>query len=203
MGPTISFEIQKLYYTSNTFSICTVKQGIHHFLHLHTGYSMRRWKDGIPASMPEDLILIPPFLPRDHVRDLQIRVKAERLNSASLLDHEDDEELWAEEQRLLQSISDNLFGLQIPTVPDNTRKSSIELVITTQMKSLRQDVDGEHDARHFVNILETIRNTVYSLVHDGQDCTVKITHLDDNVSPFPRNLTEIFSLTQAEWRNVS
>jgi len=203
MGPTISFEAQKLYYASNIFSLCTVEQGIYHFLHLHTGYSMRRWKDGLPPSMPEDLVLAPPFLPRDHVRNLQIRIKAERLNSTEPLDSADDEKGWAAEQRLLQSISDNLCGLLVPNVADSACKSNIELVIMTKLRSLGHDGDGESDTRHFVNLLEAIRHTVYTLIHDCNNCTVQITHLDDHVSPFPRDLTEIFSLTPTGWHDVS
>lgn len=201
MGPTISFEAQKLYYTSNTFSLCTVNQAIYHFLQLHTGYSMRRWKDGIPVSMPTDLVLVPPFLPRNHVQNLQIRIKAERLNSTEPLNGTDDEGRWALEKDMLQSIGDNLSSLHASEVSNRSCKSNVELVLMTKMTSLAHDVDGELDTRHFVNILEAIRSTVYTLVHDWNDCTVKITHVDDYLSPFPRDLTEIFSLPPTEWHH--
>ncbi|CAE7028232.1 hypothetical protein PTTW11_04392 [Pyrenophora teres f. teres] len=60
VGPVMSAEIQKVYYTQNTFSICSVRQAIRNFGTLHSGYFMQTWEEeGKPRKVPDDLKLQP------------------------------------------------------------------------------------------------------------------------------------------------
>ncbi|KAH9870920.1 hypothetical protein J1614_006492 [Plenodomus biglobosus] len=196
MGPKISFELQKLYYTSNTFSVCSVEQGIRNFLQLHTGYAMRKWKDGAPPVMPRDLILQPPFLPGDYVCDLQIRIKAEQLNPTLLPDMASENGCPEREKQLLDSISDNLLGLHIQNLLGDSRKLDIEFIIMSELNKEGSDNTGRLAAQRLTRVLQAIKNTVHTFIHERSNCTVRVIHVDDGLSPFPRDLTNNYGLAK-------
>ena len=75
VGPEVSYEMQKMYYARNTFSVCTVEKAISHFLGRHTGYSMLKWVGGLAPRHPPDLAPLPPLFAAEHIRKLQVRVK--------------------------------------------------------------------------------------------------------------------------------
>ncbi|CBX99290.1 predicted protein [Plenodomus lingam JN3] len=157
VGVKISFELQKVYYTRNTFSICTVEQGIRNFLQLHTGYAMRKWKNGTPPSMPKDLILQPPFLPGDYVCNLQIRIKAEQLNGIALPDISSEEECPEKEKQLLESIRDNLLGLDVQSLLGASRKLNIEFIIMSALNEEGNENGHRDDCCGAMNLTDTYR----------------------------------------------
>lgn len=192
VGVKISFELQKVYYTRNTFSICTVEQGIRNFLQLHTGYAMRKWKNGTPPSMPKDLILQPPFLPGDYVCNLQIRIKAEQLNGIALPDISSEEECPEKEKQLLESIRDNLLGLDVQSLLGASRKLNIEFIIMSALNEEGNENGRQLVAQRIQHVLEAMRNTVHVFLHERSNCMVRVRHVDDGLSPFPRDLTDSF-----------
>jgi hypothetical protein len=199
VGPVISYEMQKMYYTRNTFSVCSVEGAISNFLYLHTGWSMkRRTRDGQP---PRDLRLEPLFHPCDHVGKLQVRVKHEHFYE-SIPEESTDSLVYAYEQHFLRFTEYNLRPLKELGTGGSTRPWEIELVLMTALPgSWRGSTDASH--RHFINILEAIRDTVYTVMHDCPNSKVKITHYDEGVSIFPRDLTGWFALTKEQWEHVS
>ncbi|KAI8941808.1 hypothetical protein NX059_003009 [Plenodomus lindquistii] len=188
VGPITSFELQKLYYTSNTFSICTVEQGIRNFLQLHTGFAMRKWRDGAPPSMPASLTLQPPFLPADYVCDLQIRIKAEHLSTADDWDPHQHKDLA--QPLLLKSISDNLRGLYTQSLLTDGRSLKVEFVIMSELGSLSENASslGIRSSQ----LRNIVKPAVSAFIHGRSNCIVKVTRVDDSMSPFPRDETEKF-----------
>lgn len=200
VGPTVSFEIQKVYYSSNTFSICSVEQGLEFFLMLDTRCWMKRWKHSLPPRLSKIRALQPPFQTLQHVRNLQLRIKAEHFET-NKPDKMTDIEDFAYEQHFLRYTQSNLTRLRfLSTHLSDKSNSNIEFIVMTELAQLGQ---REGHNRFFINILQTIRNTVYMLVHDVPSCTVKIIHHDDAVSSFPRDITKIFGLTKEQWQLVS
>ncbi|KAF2849767.1 hypothetical protein T440DRAFT_469164 [Plenodomus tracheiphilus IPT5] len=197
MGPTVSLELQKMYYTSNTFSICTVEQAIRNFLQLPTGYAMRKWRDGKPPAMPKDLILSPSFLPGDYVRNLQIRIKAEQLEFPGVMDITNSGESQAKAEQLLGSISDNLRGLHVPSLLADAHELRIEFVIMLETRT-----EEIHHARlappHFAKLLPAMEETVYTFKHERENCNVRVTLVDEGLSPFPLDYTDKVTWTKAQ-----
>jgi hypothetical protein len=202
VGPVISQEMQKLYYTRNTFSLCTVDQGIRNFLGRHSGYSMQKWYDNHAPRIPDDLKLEPLFYPSEHVRNLQIRVKLEQFHT-NLPESATDEELYAYEQHFLRFIRKNLEGLNLLTKRQSKLGVDIEFVLMTALPSIDPGENGFYAQWNFINFLQTIRNSVYTMMYDCVGATVKITHYDEGFSSFPRNITGLFALTKEQWEHVS
>ena len=200
VGKTISHEIQKVYYSSNTFSVCNVENAISNFLNLPTGYSMQKWSNGLPPTLPETLQLQPVIIPSDHISHLQVRVKLEHLES-SMPKYLGQMQEYAHEQQFLHLTALELQGLKQLSVSSAQRKISIELIVMTELPGLGTDLYD--DDRRFVNFLQAIRNTVYTLIHGGGNLRVKITHQDESFSPFPRDITQMFALTKQQWEHVS
>jgi hypothetical protein len=209
VGPAVSYEMQKMYYTRNTFSICSVENAIDNFLGRHTGYSMQRWVDGRLPSHPPDLGPLPSFFAVEHIRRLQIRVKFEHFlcelpqKEFFLLDR------YAYEQRFLHMTWAYLMGLA--HYLDRRPKGAIEIefVIMSQLPDLRSIIpsDDSEDAklerdRCFINFLQCIRDAVYKTMYDYEDTLVKVTHFDETISVFPRDITRVFALTKEQWEHV-
>jgi hypothetical protein len=202
VGPVISHEMQKMYYTQNTFSVCTVDQGIRNFLGRHSGYSMQKWRDNQVPQIPDDLKLEPKFFPSEHVRNLQIRVKLEEFHS-NLPEGATDEELYAYEQHFLRFTRKNLQGLNQLTKRQSKLGLNIEFVLMTALPNIDPDEHGFYTHWNFINFLQTIRNSVYRMMYDRVNATVKITHYDEGFSRFPRDITGLFALTKEQWEHVS
>ncbi|RAR13377.1 hypothetical protein DDE83_003241 [Stemphylium lycopersici] len=196
VGPTMSREIQKMYYARNTFSVCSIDNAIRNFLTLHSGYLMQG--EGIDG-VGDGLALDPPFHPVDHIRNLQVRVKFDYFR-ADMPEESTPYEEHAYEQHFLRVISHNVRALETLLIRRSELGVNIELIIMSQY----QDDDGNSISGQrpgcLINFLQSIRNTVYRLVHDSDNSiTVKVTHYDDGISPFPRDMTGLFHLTKEQW----
>jgi hypothetical protein len=202
VGPAISQEMQKMYYTRNTFSLCTVDQGIHNFLSRHSGYSMQQWRDNRAPTVPDDLKLEPLFRPVEQVRKLQIRVKLEQFHS-NRPQGATDEELYAYERHFLRFTWKNLEGLKLLTERQSKLGLDIEFVVMTNLPNIDDEDNGVYAQLNFINFLQTIRNSVYRMKYDCVYATVKITHYDEGFSRFPRDITGLFALTEEQWEHVS
>jgi hypothetical protein len=62
-------------------------------------------------------------------------------------------------------------------------------------------VDGQ-DQRAFINLLQALRNTFYTLIYDMGQSEIKIVHHDEAISAFPRDITALWSLTKRQWDQV-
>ncbi|KAG9195214.1 hypothetical protein G6011_00334 [Alternaria panax] len=200
VGPEIAFETQKMYYTRNTFSVCSVERGISYFLGCDSGYNMvRSHNDGTPGIVPEDLRLQPLLYPRDHIRNLQIRVKLEQFHSDMPRDDMTDYEKYAYERRFLRFTQTNLEALEGFLKRRHKHGINIEFVVLTDTPSFESQETGLAAQCNYVNFLQCIRNIVYKMMHDYDDISVMITHHDENISAFPRNITGVFGLTKEQW----
>ncbi|KAI2481479.1 hypothetical protein Ptr902_07274 [Pyrenophora tritici-repentis] len=196
-GPAMSAEIQKVYYTQNTFSICSIEQAIRNFGTLHSGYYMQTWeKDGRPREVPDDLKLQPLFYPVNHVRDLQIRVKCEQYQPNVY-----DPCAYENLQLFLRQIWSNISKLDLFVgrgLPFGTR---IEIVLMTQFGDLGDDDNRMYAECAYVNFLQCIRNMVYKLMYDHDDVCVTVTHHDEHNLPLQLapDITGVFALTKERW----
>ncbi|KAF1937370.1 hypothetical protein EJ02DRAFT_458804 [Clathrospora elynae] len=197
VGSAVSLEIQKMYYTRNTFSVCNVEHSIHNFLFRHSGYSMKQWRSGRAPLIPQDLRLTPLLFPCEHVRNLQVRVKFEQFHS-NMPANATSVEAYAYEQNFLRFTRSNLEKLG-DLQSRSKRGLNIEFIVMTELPILDEDENVLNIHCNFVNFLQAIRNIVYTLMHDRSDTTVKITHHDDGFSTFPRDITGLFALTKEQW----
>jgi hypothetical protein len=164
--------------------------------------------DGTPPRIHEDLRLEPLFFPFQYVQRLQIRVKCEQFFE-NMPRAAAENEKYMYEQHFLRFTEDYLKPL-LKLVDSHSKhrskhKLEIEFVIMTELPSgwLTTPNLSQVYNRHFINILEAIRSSVYTVSHDCLDSTVKITHYDENVSIFPRDITGWFALTKEQWEHVS
>jgi hypothetical protein len=225
MGPHITHEAVKAYLTINTFSICDVENGISEFLHRPMisvsntgGYRMLdrrgpmtgidRWESYFQSRGPGpwNYELVQP---RDYVRKLQIRVKHEH-NFKYLMTYREHttntfhlNEMFADECHFLRHSKTALGILQ--HLPQRTQPLELEFIIMTD--GLRQETAlgrvGAQGSRQFINLLQALRNTFYGLMYDSKNTKIKIIHHDDEISPFPRDITLLWSLTKEQWEHVS
>jgi hypothetical protein len=204
MGQDVTSEAVKTYLTNNTFSICDVEDGISRFLGGAFGTHSptcghRMFPNGstqIAADYGESPIAVRFDLiqPRDYVRKLQVRIKHEQYyhylerTSPSLLD------MFADECHSLRHAKNALRPLQ--HLPQCTQPLELEFIIVAG-GAARQE------SRRFINFLQALRNTFYALMYDRENTTIKIIHHDENISPFPRDITLLWSLTKEQWEQVS
>ncbi|OAG19382.1 hypothetical protein CC77DRAFT_1041454 [Alternaria alternata] len=202
MGPEIAFEIQKMYYARNTFSVCSVEQGILYFLERDSGYNMVGCNDdGTPKEVPKDLQLPLPVYPREHIQNLQVRVKFEQFHSDMPKDDMTDYDKYAYEQRFLRFTEANLRGLRVFLEHRHEHGINVEFIILTEFPIAGDVRTGLAAQCNYVNFLECIRNPVYTMMHDCDHISVKITHYDEGISAFPRDITGIFGLTKEQWEH--
>lgn len=203
VGHAMSAEIQKVYYTQNTFSICSIKQAIRNFGSLHSGHFMQTWNDdGSPRKVPDDLKLQPLFYPKDHIRDLQVRVKCEQYHSEEQ-QYSDAYRRYTYQQYFLHQIRSNIEKLDLflgRSLPSGMR---IEFIVMTTPPDVENEDSLVDGICAYINFLQCIRDMVYKLMYDHENVCVKVTHYDEDVSPFPRDLTGIFALTRGQWEYVS
>lgn len=196
VGPDIAFETQKVYYTSNGFSICNVERGIHRFLQSDGDYSTEGAIHSNPTQV-DNIKLGVGSVVANHVRRLQIRIKFEHFEMPA---NATADELYAYERHFLQSAYTSVDGLRTLCGDGAQRELDIEFVVMTELGDLGQYA-RECD-RRYINFLQSFRNTVYMLMYDRDGATVRVLHHDETISPFPRNLTGIFALTQHQWKMV-
>ncbi|KAE8845470.1 hypothetical protein PTNB85_01449 [Pyrenophora teres f. teres] len=197
VGPVISAEIQKVYYTQNTFSICSVRQAIRNFGTLHSGYFMQTWEEeGKPRKVPDDLKLQPLFYPVNHVRDLQIRVKCEqcRIQAPDMGAYDKNEYMRGFLRQMWSNISklDLFLGRRLPF------GMRIEMVLMTNLGDVDDVEDGRYAKCAYVNFLQCIRNMIYKLMYDHDDVCVYVTHYDEYLQ-LSRDITRVFALTKEQW----
>ncbi|PVI08750.1 hypothetical protein DM02DRAFT_608098 [Periconia macrospinosa] len=189
MGIDIAHEASKLYYASNTFSLCTTRNSIQDFLFCDPGLNF-------PRSDDEGTIRAVGILPIDYVRNLQIRVKYEHF------DIDRHYYLWGpfeREQDLLMGIFKDLEALTRPGFSASLPERKIEVIIMTAFPPWPiEPVPAADTHRRLINILEAIRNPIYTLQHD-QDARISVLHHDEGRYIFPRSLTNLFALTKLDW----
>jgi hypothetical protein len=177
LGSQVASEALTIYLAYNTFSVCNVEGGINGFL----GFD------------PESIVQ-----PLEHVRKLQIRIKYEHNNIVLSQDlpmspamHR---ERFANECNVLRNTKNSLDILR--QLPQKTQPLQLEFILMTAFGG-----DGD-EHRRFVNLLEAVRNTIYALMYDRDDANVIIIHHDELLSPFPRNITALWSLSKEQWQHV-
>lgn len=209
VGPAVSYEIQKMYYARNTFSVCSVEKAISLFLGRHTGYSMPEWTDSLSPSYPPDLGAFPPLFAADYIRKLQIRVKLEHYLQDKL-EREYIADRYTYEQRFWLKTCMYLRGLKYYLDRRPKGAVEIEFVVMSQLPDLDrirprvhyEEAELERD-RIYVNCLECIRSAVYTAMYDYDEVAVKVTHYDPTIVAFPRDISRLFAMTKKQWEYVS
>jgi hypothetical protein len=210
VGNSVASETQKTYFTNNTFSVCNVDDGIRSFL-LDGNYRRPyHHRDASEADAAPDANVATPL---DLVRNLQIRIKCEHIETAinqGLLKEDESvyRESFANECNFLRQTRNSLRSLLKLACHEQEQPLDLDFIIMTKflgpdLPSPRVTEQDDH-SRLFINILQAIRNTVYALMYDcgHTNIKIKITHHDELVSPFPRNLTALWSLTKEQWEHV-
>ena len=205
VGLTAAAEIQATYFSNNTFSICDVEDGIAEF------FQGAIFEDAGGAigilNMPEDTEAMSKMRMSVRAfklaRKLQIRLKLEHFAQAT---HVRDlppgpigiRERYAEERSFLRQSKNALHRLQ--ALPRDGAPLQLEFIIMTKLSGI---LGVETRERFFVNVLETYRNTFYALKYDRENTMITVVHHDESVSPFPRTLSALWSLTKEQWDYVS
>lgn len=191
MGQDVVLEMLEKYYQSNNFSVCNIEGGLDD---LCTAISF-----GPETSKAA-------FVPIDHIRDLQLRIKCEHFTK-QISEFEEypgfQIEKIAENESYLRGTVDSLqaFRTRILTFPHDL---NIEVVLMTDLDKVRGFKHArEHAKAHVTNFLQSIRNMIYELLHDCEHITVRVTHQDDGLMAFPKNYTGLFKLTKEQWQYVS
>jgi hypothetical protein len=195
MGAAVAHEASKLYYSANTFSICTLDDAIPAFLLKNTSHNF-------PKSHSNDEQVLPlGIVPINHVRNLQIRLKYEHLSIFPA------DEIYDDEQELLDKMFLNLMALTSTTTTTTTGQQrppppnrSIEFIIMTDFVSLMRIslADVQYIHRHITNILETLRKPFYTLKYDFDDVDLTVLHYNESYA-FPDPMTDRFSMSRGDW----
>jgi hypothetical protein len=193
MGQTVAIETQKAYYANNTFSICNVDQGIGSFLsrsfHAH-------------AQLPFARSMETHFRLANFVRKLQIRIKYEHYEDIRYGELGDgpgrNRDIFAAECNLLRTSKNAL----IPLVGMLQKDELVELEFIVMTAFASEPSENGDNQRYFINLLEALRNMFYILMYDCGKTKVKVVHHDETISPFPRDITALWSLTKEQWEFV-
>jgi hypothetical protein len=188
MGREVMLELLKVYYSNNIFSVCNIEGGLDS---LCTAVASNA--DGAPHD----------FVPLDYINDLQIRVKCEHFAakvSPSSVDAGPQLKELAEKMSFLQRTVESLQVFR-SRVQATSHPLNIEFVLMSDLMSSNYYSLFAHS--HMVNLLQTIRNTVYELMHNREHTTVRVTSQDDSLWAFPRNYTGLFTMTKEKWDYVS
>ncbi|KAH6868603.1 hypothetical protein BKA58DRAFT_387229 [Alternaria rosae] len=200
VGAEAAYEIQKIYYALNTFSVCSVERAIYSFSEKHSGQNIVGYDyDGTPWDVPEDVQTKPLLYPRNHIRNLQVRVKFEQFDEDMQRDHFSGLDKYSYERRFLRFTEQNLEGLGQFLRERSKHDINIEFVVMTELPDFQDDELGWGAQCNYVNFLQSIRNWVYIMKYDCDNISVKVTHHDPVMSAFPRDITGIFGLTQKQW----
>lgn len=188
MGKEVVLELLKMYYSSNTFSVCNIEGGLDY---LCTAVASNA--DGAAFD----------FVPLDHIHDLQIRVKCEHFTAKVSPTSADDGTRFKELAEKIVFLRRTVESLQVfrSRVQATSHPLNIEFVLMLDLINSGYHTLFVHI--HVVNFLQTIRNAVYELMHDREHTTVRVTSQDDNLWAFPRNHTRFFTMTKAKWEYVS
>jgi hypothetical protein len=202
VGWTAMVEMKLAYLANNTFSICNIDQGIATFLDWNTSEEFvvtpRSTRSG-PGPGFETAMSVTNSKADEFVRRLQIRVKCEhydnqhpRYTSQNCCDFFDTE---------CDHLRSSRISLEPLTYLDpRDRPLELEFIIMTALRS--DPTATEDQQRYFINLLQALRNTFYTLIYDRGNTMIKIVHHDDNISAFPRDITALWSLTKEQWEHV-
>ena len=127
-------------------------------------------------------------LPIDHLRNLQIRVKYEHL----------DFDPSYTQEAIVSDIFSNLLPLT------NRTQTSKRLALQHVEYILMTAFDNHNSDRsytQFIALLESVRFSIYHLKYVVH-ADVRVLHHDEGRSPFPRDVTSVFALTEAQWIRV-
>ncbi|EAT87121.2 hypothetical protein SNOG_06057 [Parastagonospora nodorum SN15] len=205
VGLAVAAEMQAAYFANNTFSICDVEDGIAEFfqgvISLDAGGAIGILNmPGDTSAMSHMRMSVRAF---KLVRKLQIRLKLEHFGQAA--DARDlppgpigIRERYAEERNFLRQSKNALHKLQ--SLPRGRQPLQLEFIIMTDLSDILRVEDRE---RCFINILEAYRNMFYAIKYDHENAIITVVHHDESVSPFPRTLSALWSLTKEQWEHVS
>ncbi|KAF1361343.1 hypothetical protein EJ07DRAFT_154139 [Lizonia empirigonia] len=186
MGKEVVLEMLELYYKRNSFSVCNVEGGLGN---LCTPVALGSEDFGID------------FVPIDHISDLQIRVKCEHftpINTRRFIVYHG-LNVFAEDEPLLRNTVESLAAFRSRVQISHVRSLNIEIVL---MSDLRRDAEWFRDVNmgyRITNMLQTVRNAVYELIHDCRHTTVRVTHQDETLTAFPKDYTGLFQLSKEQW----
>ncbi|KAF2127762.1 hypothetical protein P153DRAFT_368317 [Dothidotthia symphoricarpi CBS 119687] len=188
VGSKVALEAQEVYYSNNSFSVCNVDNGLEMFLYRDTARVFHICKHQSCSSRHHTGVR-----PIQFVQDLQIRLKYEHFfNEVTDMTAT---EMTSREHRLLESLQRSIEVLPEQLKYTPVRDLNIEFILMTE---LSHPLHG-YQTHHLVNSLQAIRNTIYRLMHDHEKTKVTVVHHDELLSPFPRNITGLFSLTREQW----
>ncbi|KAH3911661.1 hypothetical protein HBH56_126940 [Parastagonospora nodorum] len=203
VGLAVAAEMQAAYFANNTFSICDVEDGIAEFfqgvISLDAGGAIGILNmPGDTSAMSHMRMSVRAF---KLVRKLQIRLKLEHFGQAA--DARDlppgpigIRERYAEERNFLRQSKNALHKLQ--SLPRGRQPLQLEFIIMTDLSDILRVEDRE---RCFINILEAYRNMFYAIKYDHENAIITVVHHDESVSPFPRTLSALWSLTKEQWEH--
>ncbi|KAF2639657.1 hypothetical protein P280DRAFT_550367 [Massarina eburnea CBS 473.64] len=202
VGRQVAIEASQLYYSSNTFSVCTLENTLPEFL--FTDIVSNFPKSPTHSQSIHAPLNITPF---DLVHNLQIRVKYEHFDTYRT------HYLWGHfthEQDFLLQIYTNLSALTQRrnelSVPDSSAQLrppppalTIEFILMTAFYSLDWNPFPVTDTlRRLTNLFEALRTPLYTLRHDHA-AEISVIHHDDGCFPFPMRLTNLFSMSREDW----
>ncbi|KAF1949548.1 hypothetical protein CC80DRAFT_457341, partial [Byssothecium circinans] len=191
VGREMAYEASHFYYSKNTFSICTVGDTMRTFLTNDVAYNF-------PNALEGSLRIPLGIIPRDYIRNLQIRIKYEHFDAYRFRYLQED---FSREQGLVQETFTNLEALKPTELPEKPPPNqNIEFIIMTafQNDSIRFPQPGTDAVRRLTNLLEAIRNPIYALQHD-LNAEISVLHHDEECFAFPRPMTGLFSMSKEDW----
>lgn len=201
LGHQVAFEASKFYYSSNIFSICTLFNTLSTFLFTDPARGF--------ARSPESKVQPLGLLPIDYVRSLQIRIKYEHFRTYAIKPEPSTGR--RPEKTVYRGIFSNLGPLrewgERTASPDRRAEFIIMTAFRTRHDALNlrtrlNVLSLELQNRRFTNLLEAMRPSIYTLKHDA-GANISVLHHDETWTPFPRNISAIFSLTKTQWEYVS
>jgi hypothetical protein len=188
VGLKVASDLLNVYYSGNTFSVCNL-EGAFDFLRHHRGREHRGAMDCRPI---------------EHIHNLQIRIKAEHFpyyKSETEAADETYNRFRTSELEFLRGIVSSLQDLWSLIQPAGPHELHVELILMTDFPP---PAAGQGISYHPIfNFLQAIRSFVYRAMYEREGTTIRITHHDDALWPFPKNYTDIFGLTKEQWEHVS
>lgn len=187
LGYTVAKDASRYYYKANSFSVCTLENVLLDFLFQDPIQNFLGEQTGQEEVQPLNL------LPINHIRNLQIRVKYEHYTTyLTFYDN-----LRDGEKNLIGNIFGTLRNLASRIRPAAASQLKVEFCMMTTYKST-----GFKEERAHINLLEAVRVPVYMFKYDLH-ADITVTHYDEYISPFPKNITGLFKLSENQWQYVS
>lgn len=188
MSREVVLELLKMYYQSNSFSVCNIEGGL----------------DGLCSSIvcnSDGSIL--DFVPLDYIRELQIRIKCEHFDAVVRSPAIDTRPRLKDLAAKMSFLQHTVESLQVfrEKIQTTSHELNVEIVLMSNISN--NSYFGASRPVHVINLLQTVRNMVYELKHNREHTTVRVTSQDDDLWAFPRNYTGLFNMTKEKWDYVS